>query len=126
MHIWETRVHDERVLEWAGGHRAGGGDRWDRDPSGMDRTVDPLHIGCENKDSSKMLSLERGHSLRGCEAATANQRRAVVPGQSGEGFSPQYGQQRCLARDRQSLSICQMNECMNHCMISGKLYDLAV
>ena len=52
----------------------------------MDRTVDPLHVGCENKDSSKMLSLERGHSLRGCEAATANQRRVVVPGQVRRGF----------------------------------------
>ena len=41
----------------------------------MGKTVDPLHVGCEKKDSSKMLSLERGHILGGLETA---------PGDKGE------------------------------------------
>lgn len=45
--------------------------------------VGPLHAGCENKDSSEMLSLEQWHSTGGKEAAAADQRRAVVPGQLG-------------------------------------------
>lgn len=76
------QVHTERVLEWAG---ATG---W---VEGTDRVevleewaelVDPLHVGCENKGNSKMLSLERRYSLRRHKTATADQKRAVVPEQS--------------------------------------------
>lgn len=54
--------------------------------------VDPLHVRCENKDNSKMLSLKRKYSIGGYKVATADQRSAVVPGQSeGVSFHPILG-----------------------------------
>lgn len=63
MHIWETGLHGEKEgsrglgpIEQEKGQRGQG-------PSEMGKTVDPLHVGCEKEDSSKMLSLEEGTFL---------------------------------------------------------------